>query len=556
MHESMTVSRRQFLARGSATLVAATIPASLARANGYRGSRVSHHRTEEAVAQIQASDAALAASADLSVLMTLALDAASAAGASYADVRFRVLHTEGWYWLEPSINPPSFRREVGIGVRALYNGYWGYAALVLADLSPDAVARLGREAAFQGKSVGKGLPNLVDLAPTPVVTNGTWTTPIEIDPFTVAWDEKLDVMNGLQAYANRLNARVEPGLHFQKEVQSYASTEGSRYLQTLYRTQFQMPVFTGGGMRSSDDFLSGTGAGWEYILNAPIERELPRLIAQANDIGRGTPAEVGRYDVVFDAVATAKLAKLQLGAATELDRAMGYLANTQGTSYVNDPLGMIGNRQMGASLLNVTTNRSVPTGTATVKWDDEGVAPDEAVLVKDGILTDFHTNRESASWLKDYYAKTGKPVRSHGGMTRGAIEWEPELAEPNLVIAPAARDTSFADLCAGVTRGLAVYGGEMRADQQMLNTEGRGEIVYEIRNGKLGRPVSRAIILSRAPDLWKNLVALGGRHTVREHGVVYGLRWRRPGSTVSAPAAAFKNVAIITDTPRFTGDLR
>ena len=67
--------------------------------------------------------------------------------------------------------------------------------------------------------------------------------------------------------------------------------------------------------------------------------------------------------------------------ATQLDRAMGYRANTEGTSYLNAPLEMLGSLQVAAPSVNIRACGSMQGGAATVKWDNEGVAPTDAMLV-------------------------------------------------------------------------------------------------------------------------------------------------------------------------------
>jgi TldD protein len=496
----------------------------------------------------------------IKALVTSALDAARAAGATYADVRHMTTLEEGWG--DALYATPYLTLGGGIGVRALYNGYWGYAALTGSQFDSDAVARLGREATAQAKTGAKGPARVVDLAPTPVVRDGIWTTPIEIDPFSVPWDEKNDVVNGFRRYFGMQPFgafTVSNKMRFEKKVHTFGSSEGSFITQTLYQTRFTFPVVVGAnwrtgraGARTSDEIASMAGAGWEYVLNAPFEAESDRLIAQANDATSAAPLEVGRYDIVFDGTAMARIADITLGTATELDRAMGYTANTVGTSYINDPLAMVGQYVAGSPLVTVHANRSMPGGAATVQWDDEGVEPDDVTLVKDGVLMDFQTTRESAGWLAPYYAKRGTAVRSHGGMFCQEIIAGPTQGAHNLVVAPSSQENTFAALCAGVKKGLAVLSGGGRTDQQALNSEGGGELVYDIVNGKLGRVRSGAVLLTRSPEFWKNVIGVGGASTVSSVGSGDRPRppaWEMP-HTVSAPAALVKQVAVTTNVIR------
>jgi len=225
---------------------------------------------------------------------------------------------------------------------------------------------------------------------------------------------------------------------------------------------------------------------------------------------------------------------------------MGHEANGVGTSYLSDPNAMIGTFKMGSPLLNVTANRSMPKGAATVKWDAEGVEPAEFSVVKEGILNDFQTTREVASLLAPYYQKTGKPVRSNG--CAGTYDPTTPLQQfnPNLVMKPGAQELSFDDLVRDTKKGLAIVGGYASADHQVLNGAGSGEAVYEIVDGKLGQTIANAEFIYRAPDLWKNLVAIGGPKSALSFGIdnTRGEGRSRMAHTVTAVPGKFKGVAI------------
>jgi TldD protein len=493
---------------------------------------------------------------EFKALAARAIDAATRVGATYVDVRFRQTEQELWDLTEGTgYGPPWNGLATGVGVRALFRGYWGYASHSGA-VDADQIARLGREAAVQAVIGAKGLSRTVELASTPVVSNGVWSTPIGIDPFTVSWDEKIDAFAAMARYfgSRQRGLRLRYSKHFVKDMQAFMSSEGSSYAQTLYSSRAGLTALMDQDWRTGRDaqmtvtLLSVAGAGWEYIVNAPYEETLDQTIGHLKQLRRARPLDVGRYDVVFDSVALAHLIDDTLGATTELSRAMGYSANSVGTSYLNDPLAMLGTYHVGSPLLNVTADRSMRGGAATVKWDDEGVEPDNVALVTQGILTDFQTTRESASWLAPYYRQRGTSVRSHGGALCGRVNHAPMQTSANLTLAPSAQRHSFDDLVAGTKRGLAVLGGYCLADQQGLNAECNGSIVYEITNGKLGGAVAGGLLWVRAPEFWKNLVALGDAATVRHTGIERQLDWDQVMThTISAPAAKVTGVAVVND---------
>src|SRR5690606_30459856 len=110
-----------------------------------------------------------------------------------------------------------------------------------------------------------------------------------------------------------------------------------------------------------------------------------------------------RYDIVMDARIMTQLVGLTVGTAAELDRVLGYEANAGGTSYLAPPKEQLGNFELGPDFLNISANRSREGALATVKWDDEGVEPETYDLIRDGVLVDYHTTRELAGELSDWY---------------------------------------------------------------------------------------------------------------------------------------------------------
>lgn len=506
-------SRRRFLAASAGvSLGAVALNARLAAAQHLGRC----HTTCRSIAPVPSDPA------DPAVLKTLAaaaLDAAKAAGATYTDVRFRFTQHENWTFFRDTSYPvPRQEFVVGVGVRALVRGYWGWSAID-GIATTDHMAQLGRAAAAQAVVNAQGPARPTDLAPTPIVHDGVWTMPVAVDPFTVSYEEKADFMCGVGDYFARqaLGVTTQSMLDFVKEARTFASSDGSFCTQTVFTSGLSMGIGTdadwmterGGGRLV--DLATPAGAGWEYIIDTPFEDRAPAFIDEALRQRRAKPVVPGRYDVVFDAFAMASIIDATISGATELTRAMGYDADDSGTSYLGDPLAMLGTYRVSSPLVTLSATRSLPGGAATVKWDDEGVEPIDTTLVTRGTLTDFQTTRESASWLAPYYQKVGRAVRSSGGAGADRATTPTKTWPANYVLAhDATHDTSFDDLVANTKTGYAVKGGSARADFQCLNGWASGNIVYEIRNGKLGNTIMGAQVLFRAPEFWKNVSAIGG----------------------------------------------
>jgi TldD protein len=482
-----------------------------------------------------------------------ALEAARDAGATYADVR--LTDSLSRRFDGPSL-PPEQEEALGVGVRALVDGYWGFASSAL--WAPDEAARLGRAAVALAKANALGPARVVELGTIPAVPAGQWATPIEEDPFTVPLGEVVDLLNGWLIYAGtQLTSNkwlATASCAFWRQDKIFASTEGSYITQRLARTRAGLEISFNEEPRHfrANAELPWASRGWEYVRSMQHRELVERLIADIEE-RRALPersVEVGRYDVVVDALSVASLLDETLGAATELDRALGYEANADGTSYLLDPLAMLGHEPVGAPLLTVTANRSMPGGAATVQWDDEGVMPDAFTLVRAGMLNDFQTTRESAAWLSPWYRKTSRPVRSHGCASAATAADPPLQFTPNLAVTPGRAEVGFGDLVAGLDAGLAITGATLSMDFQHRAGLGRATesgAIYEIKRGKKVALVTGAGFLFRAPELWKGLLRLGGAQSV--HAIAATRSKGEPEQemihTVTAPPAVFKQMTLV-----------
>ena len=478
------------------------------------------------------------------ILAQRGVDAARAAGARYAEVRLTrtVRH---------SYDPPQAgglggrlscdEEVVGISARALVGGYWGSS--IGLELTPDSVVQLAQDAVGQAKESALGPAWQTELGTIPVAT-GTWTTPIEIDPFTIAIEEKEDLFRYWGVCCGEEGLIFGPQnfpygwLAFVREERVTATSEGSLFTQTRYETGGPMtigpnrnvdtlaPLPAGTGIYVRD--LAPRGAGWEYVLKANVAEQfrsgrLTQEVVAAASIPQ-KPAALGRYTLVCDGATMAALTESTLGLATQLDRALGYEANANGTSFLtDDPLSDVGHATVTSPLLTLTADRTAPGELATVQWDDEGVAAATPYpLIQDGVLVDFQTMREQAAWLASYYQRKGLPVQSHGCAVASA-HGLPLQQTPNLVLKPGTHvrteDVSVAELVANVKDGILVEQGWVSELDSQTSTgilrvwDGMPGGMREIKNGQLGKRLMHGAVLFDSRQLWKEVLAVGGAQT-------------------------------------------
>lgn len=533
------LNRRDFLTAASVTLAAASSRRAWAIAPS--------HISPTAPTFIRARR-----TADPAALARQAVDAAHRAGATYADARVTVQRFQNIQ----DARMLNDQEHQAIGVRALVNGYWGFQA---SAVWTDAEAtRLGQAAVAQATANNVGRPRTVELGAIPRVDNGQWSMPVEYDPFTITAGERVDFVaaaqDAIEAYTPLI--RASSLVDFTRLYTAFASSDGSSYQQTTYRTGGSFGLKYAGeyhlGLRGSmtDYTISPIGKGWEAILRSNLLDAIPKIVEDAAEARVFVSVDVGRYDVVCAPRALTALLDATLGTATELDRALGYEANAGGTSYLDQPLEMLGQLMVGSPLLTVTANRSHPSGLATVKWDDEGVVPDEFTLVRNGRLVDYQTTREQAAWLAPFYQKAGTPIRSHGCAVAMTGMNTVLQFPPNLSIEPSTETKTFDDLVAGIDNGLALLSLNVEMDPQGRSGVATG-VMRKITKGKLGPYVHGGTIMFTSTELWTNLSALGGQASCEWWGMSRekGQPLQQCYHSVRAPAARIDRLAVVSSGP-------
>ncbi|HSM36364.1 MAG TPA: TldD/PmbA family protein [Longimicrobiales bacterium] len=496
--------RREFL-RGGA-LVAAGVGA------GYR-----IDPTLLAAREAAASQARRVGDPFFRELAMLALDAARSAGATYADVRISSNRSQFVATRERRVTGLNDSETFGFGVRVIADGTWGFAAS--RDLTRDEVQRVARQAVAQANASAPARMRPLELAPTESYPEAEWIAPHRVDPFDIPIEDKVALL--LQANEAALGVEgarfVNSFMVFLRQQKFFASSEGTVADQTLYRAQPSMnitaiaPDNSDFQTRQSTD-IAPRAAGYEHVTDNDLPGNAVRWAEEAVAKLSATPVEPGRYDLVLLPTHLWLTIHESIAHPTELDRIMGYEANYAGTSFIYPIEDFLGKFRYGPEFMNVQGERSAENGLSSVGWDDEGVQPDEYLIVKDGVLNDLQTTREQAPWLADWYASQGKPVRSHGNSY--AQSWSDIQFQrmPNINLLPHPdRDVPLDELIGGVERGILIDGhGSFSIDQQRYNAQFGGQVFWEIRDGKRAGMLKDVAYQLRTPEFWGSMDLIAG----------------------------------------------
>ena len=486
-------------------------------------------------------------------LMAAALAAAKAAGASYADARCSRQRQNFIFTREQQIQQVVDTDTIGLGVRALVNGTWGFAATRV--LTNDGAAGAAREAVAIAKASQQARDRAVEWLPSPVIADGYWKSAFTTDPFDISVEEKADLLLRTNAAALKTKGVkfVFSGFFFVKDERHYSNTDGTYTKQDVVRSWPTLQITAVSAdfsdFQNRTNVVPPTARGWEFVLKSDLVGNAPKWGEDAVAKLTAKPVEVGRYDLVLDPGNMWLTIHESIGHPTELDRAMGYEANYAGTSFIAPPEKMLGQLKYGPSLMNVQGDRSQEGGLSTIGWDDDGVKPDEFLIVKNGMFNDYQTTREQAPWLRWYYEKNGRPVRSHG--CAHAQGWDNVQFQrmPNVSLLPGERDLKIADLVSATDKGILISGdGSFSIDQQRYNAQFGGQTFQEIKGGKVVGVLKDVAYQIRTPDFWNSLDMIGGKSSYEMGGSFFDGKGQPPQvNAVShgSPPARFRNVNVI-----------
>ncbi len=497
---------------------------------------------------------------DVRAIAMAALDAARAAGARYADVRVASGASRRTIVQNRQVFTQLISGSLNFGVRVLVDGAWGFASSTI--VTEEEAARVAQVAVRQSSLNPWGEKRTLELAPAPVVADGQWETPIDLDPWNYTIQDQLELQIAAnEAVMNAGEAMGVPGVTgfsdflFGKTDVVFASTEGSYIAQRFhgFGNQYGAQVISEDrmnfGSSSPESFRTG-GYGWEAIDGIPFAADAEQAVEDAVMMMNAREPDVGRYDVVLDSSAVSSAFNASIVRALEFDRVLGYEMHAGGTSYLSPPEEVLGQFSFNNPKLNVRATGSAPRAGGMYRWDVEGVAPADYPLIREGVVVDYFTTREFAPQLDWWYRRNDMPLGSRGAAgSQGSVLVQ--VVAPSIAIMdPGEEDVSIDEMIAETEDGIYIHrGGFGYVDPPMLNLQfSASGMAHEIRDGKLGDPISQPNFLARTPDFWRSMDMIGGAGTFGYHGggTGKGDPFQQIGRTVGAPAARFRQVNVFT----------
>lgn len=473
-------------------------------------------------------------------LVNLALNKAQLAGASYADVRMVDRRFETLTVHDGDLSGLAIDDSVGFGVRVLYDGSWGFASS--SRLTPAEIERVAEQAVAIAKASRLVQREKVRLG-APVATVGRYETPVLEDPFAVSLDVKIALLMAADAEMRAVAGirSTEGTLACQKEVKTFASTEGAYVEQVLIETGCGLLAVAVGTdevqFRSYPNSFGRHQAtrGFELVREVDLVGNARRIAEEAVALLTAPPCPSGTTTLVLDATQLALQVHESIGHAIELDRVFGMEASFAGTSFLSPP--MMNNFQYASPLVTVTADATLPGGLGTFGFDDEGVPAQRSTIIERGQFRGFLSSRETASKIEQ---------ASNGTMRADGWQRMPLIRMTNVNLEPG--DHSFERLIGEVESGIYMQTNKSWSiDDKRLNFQFGCEIAWEIKNGKLGRLLKNPTYTGLTPEFWAGCDAIGDSSQWQIWGTP-NCGKGQPGQTAhvghGAAPARFRNVRV------------
>lgn len=427
-----------------------------------------------------------------------AVSAAKAAGASYADARAIEARRESVETKNGLVAEIDRRETVGVGVRALADGAWGFAAT--GDPSPRKVEAAAREAVAIARASARVARAPVKLAEQePYVAR--YETPYVVEAFSISLEEKIRTLLRADAALRSVKGVTiaRASMSFFEKRQWFASTAGAAIEQVIRWSGAGCSATAVGPddaqTRSYPQSFGGQHAagGYEVVTALRLVENAPRTAEEAVALLTAPQCPAGTRDLILGSAQLGLQIHESCGHPIELDRVLGWEANYAGTSFLTlDKLAQ--GFRYGSPHVSIIADALAPGGLGTFGFDDEGVPAQRWDIVREGIFKGYLTSRETA-------AAVGLP-RSQGTVRASDYNRLPIIRMTNVSLEPGP-EGSLEELIADTKDGVFMdVNRSWSIDQRRYNFQFVCEAGWEIKNGKRTRLVKNPSYQGITPEFW------------------------------------------------------
>ena len=415
-----------------------------------------------------------------------------AANPAFLELRYHRRVQNSFLAQKGRVEEASNRTRVGVGVRALVDGAWGFSST--SDLTKAGVEKAVERAVASARDLAQSTGRKV--APLPATTLARTDHVGEDFDSMLAQPigEKLARVIELERETRDSSTRIHTASTMYNEIfeeKSIVTTDGAAASYRIVRPELRVAAFAEkDGSQVTGRNSVGVNGGWQCLFNHEGARQIAeRTAKQAVDQLDAPYVPGGVKTVVLAPSIVGLLSHEAIGHTVEADFVLsGSVAAGKIGHKVASPL---------VTLCDSGHSEHQTGACGTLPFDDEGVPAQRTVIIEEGRLASYLHNRETA-------AEFG--VAPTGNARAWEYSDEPLVRMRNTYIEPGTM--SLDEIIAGVDDGFLLDNpGSGQADATGEFMFGAGYAV-EIKNGKLGRIYREVTISGIAFDMLQTVDAV------------------------------------------------
>ncbi len=417
------------------------------------------------------------------------VERAESLGAEFAEVRWQRVESTRLVVVDGTLRELNTGVREGFGIRAFVGGAWGFSTVHGGDES--AAMRAVEEAVRLASAASKLKSESFKMGGEP--SSGTWETRARMDPREVDISRKIDFTMELNDSARAVDQRVKNVNAAYVDTVSeerIANTLGTRVSQEIVRTRAAVQIFAheAGTTERAFESVGGLG-GFEMVQTDKALAMGEEAARRAVDLLSAKSAPAGPFKAILDPKLAGVFIHEAFGHACEADEVLAKMSILE---------GRIGER-VGREIVNVSDDPTLPGLYGSYAFDSEGSRARKKHLVREGVLTSFMHNLETASRMGTVSTGNGRATDySHPPIVRMS----------NTFIEPGdwGVEEMFAEVRDGIYAAGSLYG---------YTDPAKGEFVFKaeggwrIKNGERVERLREVAITGTILEILHNISAVG-----------------------------------------------
>lgn len=435
-----------------------------------------------------------------------------AKGATYVDARwYPYEETNQLVMWNSNLKDTTAARESGVGIRVLYKGAWGFSAT--SDLSN--LDALFDKAFDNARIAAERVTFPIRLAEKDAI-QASFTSPCQIDPFTVPLAEKVAFLKAMDDQLNQAGvAQRVSGLSFVRKQIVFLDSEGSLIEKNITEA-FPFLQVVGiddqgnAHVRKYQPALNNISRGWETLDPALFTENASRIVDELKSVLIAEPCPKEKRSVILLPGIMFLQTHETIGHALELDRILGYELAFAGGSFVT--LDDFGKLRYGSEKLTARANATLPNSPGSFGFDDDGVPAQDVVLIDKGILVGAITGRQM---VEEANIRAKRQIfDGSGGANRATSFYRVPIERMTNINIDPGSDGSLEDIIANTEKGILLDGARswsIGSNREQFHFA--TEIGWLVEEGKRTKVVKNATYKGDTVKFWNSLSAVGDAST-------------------------------------------